>query len=88
MKSYWAWSYTFENKNKRNAFLRFILKENGSNSIKRKFNVEKAMFHNFPCIRKLEKRAWPGGGVKRSNFDSKFFLVFLEVQEQLMITDS
>ena len=50
-KSGWAWSYTFENQNKRNAFLRFLLKENGSNNINRKFIAEKYIFHEFACIK-------------------------------------
>ena len=40
----WAWSDTFENRNKPNAFLRFMLKENGSKTKKGEKNTEKKAF--------------------------------------------
>ena len=49
IKSGWAWSETFENRSKQNAFLRFILKESGFNIIKWKKNHQNASFHVFPC---------------------------------------
>ena len=40
---------SFETKNKRNAFLPFILKEHGSNNIKWYDRAKKAIFRNFTC---------------------------------------
>ena len=54
-KSGWAWSETFENRNKRNAFLRFILKENGFKTKKWEQNAKRSVFRNFTCIRKSKK---------------------------------
>ena len=55
-KSGWLWYDLFEIRIKRNAFLRLILKERGTKNVKLKQKVEKAIFKNFGCIRKSEKR--------------------------------
>ena len=83
-KSGRAWSETFENRNKRNAFLRFILKENGFKTKNWEQNAKRSVFRNFTCIRKSKKRAWSCGGVSQTNFYLKFFSVVIEVLEQLI----
>ena len=54
-KTDWAWPYSFETKNKRNAFLPFILKEHSSNNIKWEDRAKKAIFRDFT----YKKRALP-----------------------------
>ena len=50
-----AWSKTFKNKNKRNAFLRFILKEHDFKMIYPVFHGLKCNFWYFTCIRNWQK---------------------------------
>ena len=46
----WAWSERFENRNKRNVFLRFILKEHGFKVVEYLLRCLKFVFRHFTCI--------------------------------------
>ena len=46
----WAWSERFENRNKRNVLLRFILKEHGFKVVEYLLQCLKFVFRHFTCI--------------------------------------
>ena len=46
----WVWSERFENRNKRNVFLRFILKEHGFKVVGYLLQCLKFVFRHFTCI--------------------------------------
>ena len=46
----WAWSERFENQNKRNAFIRFILKEHGFKVVEYLLQCLNFVFRHFTCI--------------------------------------
>ena len=51
----WAWSERFENRNKRNAFLRFILQEHGFKLVESLLQCLKCVFRHFVCIKNRPK---------------------------------
>ena len=70
----WAWSERFENRNKRNVFLRFILKEHGFKVVEY-ISMLKIVFRHFTCISNRSKMGVAGVTVSRWSWAMNFFAV-------------
>ena len=64
----WAWSERFENQNKRNALIRFMLKK--------LLQYLKCVFRHFTCIRNRPKMGVAGATVSRWSWAMNFFCGF------------
>ena len=72
----WAWSERFENQNKRNSFLRFILKKHSFKVVEKLLQWLKCVFRHFTCIRKRPKnRRGQSHGFPMELGDEFFFVV-------------